>query len=146
MTDVDATVGAAAGFMVVVGLEEALDGLAAAEERRVLLFMPHCERVMYESVLRRFWGTRLEAVTVFGNCFSRFYGAGESRIDDWSYMDAAVADGVAVEIPCGDAKSSLYHNAFNDLAVTTFDVRMIKPLNSGNDVGTATAVKKYVRG
>lgn len=111
-----------AGFLVVAGFDEAMESTALSSTgARLLLFMPHCERALYEHVLGSLWGERLERTELFGNCFSAFYGAGESAYEDWGYMDAVVADKVAVEHPCGDASQSIWHNAFNDLAVTVFE-------------------------
>lgn len=118
----DKDVCARAGFRVVAGFDEAMKCEALSSSgARLLLFMPHCERALYENVLGALWGDRLERTELFGNCFSAFYGAGESAYEDWGYMDAVVAEKVAVEHPCGDASSSIWHNAFNDLAVTVFE-------------------------
>lgn len=111
-----------AGFLIVSGFDEVMEsGVLSSSEARLLLFMPHCERSLYEHVLGVLWGERLERTELFGNCFSAFYGAGESAYEDWGYMDAVVAEHVIVERPCGDASRSIWHNAFNDLAVTSFE-------------------------
>jgi SRR1 len=122
MTPEDDGVARSAGFTVVGGFDEALDALGEqGGSDELLVFMPHCERILYEEVLSRLWGVRLESVALFGNCFSSFYGAGEGVESNWHYMDAVIADGVAVEHPCGDSTASIWHNAFNDLALTFFD-------------------------
>jgi hypothetical protein len=122
MTLGDSAMARAAGFAVVGSVEEALAAVGRVEgQGTVLLFMPHCERALYEHLLGLLWGPRLERAVVLGNFFSGFYGAGEGPVEGWTYMDAVVADGVAVEAQCGDAATSLRHDAFNDLAVTRFD-------------------------
>jgi hypothetical protein len=83
--------------------------------------MPHCERHLYNTVLALCWGPMLERVTIFGNSFLKFYAAGEGPPDAWSYMDALVARGVAVETPCLHASKSLSYEAFNDLSIVRFE-------------------------
>jgi SRR1 len=97
------------------------DPTCAADRLALLLLMPHCERHLYNTVLDLCWGPTLERVTIFGNSFKMFYRAGEGPRASWSFMDAVVADGVAIETPCLDAAHSLSYEAFNDLAVVRFD-------------------------
>lgn len=87
----------------------------------LLLFMPHCEKDLYITVLQRLWGPRLQRSLMFCNSFSSFYEAGTRRDRQWTYMDAVVAEDVAVEEQCPDPSMSISYEAFNDLAVISFN-------------------------
>jgi hypothetical protein len=125
----DETLAVEFGFSVAHSVPDAIveftrsnrDPACFAERLTLLLLMPHCERHLYNAVLSLCWGPTLEGVTIFGNSFKMFYGAGAGPRELWSFMDAVVADGVAIETPCLDAARSLSYEAFNDLSIVRFD-------------------------
>lgn len=120
MDQEDEQIAQAAGFQVAKCVIQAIQAARLKAAGPLLLFMPHCERHLYNEVLKLFWGPELESVILIGNHFSGFYGAGEGPPEQWTYMDAAIASSVAIEEKCADASSSLLYNAFNDLSIIRF--------------------------
>jgi SRR1 len=135
MSAADDVVALELGFVIAQSLSAALALRGSCEDddvpdSRFVLFMPHCERALYNDVMRRMWGPkRLGRAILFGNSLKLFYAAGECAPGDWTYMDAVVADGVAVEVPCLNASSSPSYEAFNDLSVTRFNAHLSKSMS-----------------
>jgi SRR1 len=137
MTADDEAVARLLGFSVEYSLAASLavgDDVASEEKRdensSVVLFMPHCERRLYNDVMRRMWTPYLLGRAVLlGNSFELFYGAGQCAREMWSFMDAVVGDRIAVEVPCLNAVKSPSYQAFNDLAVTRFDASKSKSMS-----------------
>jgi hypothetical protein len=86
-----------------LGASLAVGDDVASEKKRdenssVVIFMPHCERSLYNDVMRRMWTPYLLGRAVLlGNSFELFYGAGQCAREMWSFMDAVVGDRIAVD-------------------------------------------------
>lgn len=141
----DIAAGAALGFSAAAPAT-ALAGLAAAEvsaERRVLLFMPHCDRCLYEQALAATLGrvpglpqdsdgivsmserTRLASVVLIGNSFQLYAARDELGIVPFGSPGAPVAHSLMRELRPFTLEELLPEytpcpEAFNDLALISF--------------------------
>lgn len=97
------------------------EGSADAVGGSLLLFMPHCERHLYDDVLQKLWGPSLLRTVLFSNSFRGFYGAGTGSKHEWTELDLIVAQNFAVEERCPDSSKSISYEAFNDLAIINFN-------------------------
>ncbi len=88
----------------------------------VLVFMPHCHRVLVQRIVAEMRARHLLANAVFlGNSIRRSpanLDELQSELEHW-YLDILRSDDT-VQMDCGNGCDATFERAFNDLAVTTY--------------------------
>ncbi|XP_060565004.1 SRR1-like protein isoform X2 [Ruditapes philippinarum] len=88
------------------------------EDRITVFYMPHCGKALYNNVLWRNWGQRLENIIVIGNSFTHMIENTPSRIlestANYVIKIQPYTQETLLQVP------SQYEDVFNDTSIHTF--------------------------
>ncbi|CAE7900107.1 SRR1 [Symbiodinium microadriaticum] len=141
MQAVDCALGTEFGF----ALAEAEDSASRPCGRPLLLFMPHCDRALYEMVLAENeawpWPDALADIVLVGNSFKAYQERDDFRMVA-SGPGAPSRDSVLQRLYPAVSESPLpefasYPEAFNDISVMTFPLSLLQamPVGPGSSHG-----------